>query len=65
MNNDPVTLPVKDFCKYTGISKSSVYRMLDAGLLESVKICTMRLVVFASYRELMKRSRVPPKAPAA
>jgi hypothetical protein len=61
MTNDPITVPIRDFCKLSGISRTQTYRMLDRGLIDSVKIDDMRLIVIDSYRRLMERSRVPPK----
>jgi hypothetical protein len=62
MTEDLITSPIRDFCRRSGISRTQVYRLLDRGLLESVKIDDMRLIVLDSYRKLMERSRVPPKS---
>jgi hypothetical protein len=65
MTDDVITAPIRDFCRRSGISRTQVYRMLDRGLLESVKIDDMRLIVLDSYRKLLDRSRVPPKQHAS
>jgi hypothetical protein len=65
MNHDLITVPIRDFCKLSGISRTQTYRMLDRGLIDSVKIDDMRLIVIDSYHRLLERSRVPPKPNAA
>jgi hypothetical protein len=59
--SDKITAPINDFCQWSGISRRQVYRMLDRGQIESVKIGDMRLVIIDSYRRLIERTRVPPK----
>jgi hypothetical protein len=65
MSNDPVTIPIKDFCRLSGISRTQTYRMLDRGMIDSVKIDDMRLIVWGSYLRLIESSRVPPKQRSA
>lgn len=60
-----ITAPIRDFVRYSGISRAQVYRLLDRGLLESVKIDDMRLIVMSSYERLLERNRVPPKRQVA
>ena len=66
MSDNIITAPIRDFCRYSGISRAQVYRLLDRGLLESTKIDDMRLIIMRSYHELVECNRVPPKqlAPA-
>jgi hypothetical protein len=59
--NHIITAPIRDFCRYSGISRAQVYRLLDRGLLESVKIDDMRLIIMSSYDALLERNRVAPK----
>jgi hypothetical protein len=61
MTSDRITAPINDFVQLSGISRTQVYRLLDRGDLHSVKIDTMRLIIMESYRQLIERSRVPPK----
>jgi hypothetical protein len=49
----------------TAASAAQVYRLLDRGLLDSIKIDDMRLILMDSYRQLIERSRVPPKQRAS
>jgi hypothetical protein len=63
--DDIITAPIRDFCRYSGISRAQVYRLLDRGLLDSIKIDDMRLILMDSYRQLIERSRVPPKQRAS
>lgn len=65
MSDDIITAPIKDFCRRSGISRTQVYRLLDRGLLDSVKIDDMRLIVLDSYHKLIEQSRVPPKQRAS
>jgi len=65
MTNDPITAPIRDFVRMSGISRTQTYRLMDRGLIESVKIDDMRLIVLDSYRRLIERSRVPPKEQTA
>jgi hypothetical protein len=64
MNHDAITAPIREFTRLSGISRTQTYRLLDRGLLESVKIDDMRLILLDSYRKLIERSRVPPKPSA-
>jgi hypothetical protein len=60
-DNDIITLPVRDFTRRTGISRSQTYVLLDEGLLESAKVKGTRLIIMSSYDRLLERNRVPPK----
>ena len=63
MSDNIITAPIRDFCRYSGISRTQLYRLLDRGVLESVKIDDMRLIIMSSYYKLIERNRVPPKQP--
>jgi predicted DNA-binding transcriptional regulator AlpA len=43
--------------RVSGISRSRIYELLDAGELESVHIGSRRLVLIDSYRRLIERQR--------
>lgn len=61
MSDNIITAPIRDFCRYSGISRTQVYRLLDRGLLDSTKIDDMRLIIMSSYHDLVERNRVPPR----
>lgn len=52
MELQPVTVSVMDAVRLTGLSMRSVYRALDNGDLESVKVGRRRLVTYASIQKL-------------
>jgi hypothetical protein len=60
-NNEIITLPVRDFTRRTGISRSQTYVLLHEGLLESAKVKGTRLIIMSSYDRLLERNRVPPR----
>jgi hypothetical protein len=60
-DNEIITLPVRDFTRRTGISRSQTYVLLDEGLLESAKVKGTRLIIMSSYDRLLERSRVAPR----
>jgi hypothetical protein len=52
-----ITMPIRDFCRASGLSRSKVYTMFDSGELEWVHIGTRRLVLLDSYRRLIEQRR--------
>jgi hypothetical protein len=59
-----ITATLREFRRLSGISRSRIYELLDAGELDSVYIGARRLVIIDSYRRLIERQRAAPK-PAA
>jgi predicted DNA-binding transcriptional regulator AlpA len=55
--NQIITATIPEFRRITGISRSRIYELLDAGEIESVYIGTRRLVLIDSYRRLIQRQR--------
>jgi len=53
-----ITAPIGKFCTLSGIGRSRVYELIDAGDLDSVLIGKRRLIVIESYRQLIARRRV-------
>jgi excisionase family DNA binding protein len=47
---EPLLLPIPNTCEVLGIGRSKVYQLINAGLLETVKIGRRRLVRVASIR---------------
>ena len=57
---DIITAPVSEFCgkgSISGLSRSYLYELIDAGEIETVLIGRRRLVLLDSYREYLARKR--------
>jgi hypothetical protein len=54
---DPITMPIADFCRASGLSRSKVYQMFDTGELEWIHVGVRRLVLLDSYRRLIEQRR--------
>jgi excisionase family DNA binding protein len=68
--NDIITAPVGEFCRLSGLGRTKVYELINAGELESITIGKRRLIVMASYTRLIERRRAAegsggPGAPAS
>lgn len=48
---DPWTCSVKDAAAKTGLTKWGIYKLADAGLIETVYSGTRRLVIYSSLRD--------------
>jgi predicted DNA-binding transcriptional regulator AlpA len=55
MDTAIITTTIAEFRRLSGISRSRIYELLDAGEIESVHIGARRLVVVESYRRLIER----------
>jgi predicted DNA-binding transcriptional regulator AlpA len=53
--DDIITATIPEFRRLSGISRSRIYELLNAGELESVCIGARRLVLIDSYRRLIER----------
>ncbi len=53
----PITATVAQFCVISGLSRDSVYKLINSGEVRSVIICGRRLIDLDSYRALIARSR--------
>jgi hypothetical protein len=53
---DRLTVPVNEFVKLSGIGRSHVYELLRSGVLRSVTIGKKRMVLVASYREVLEKA---------
>jgi predicted DNA-binding transcriptional regulator AlpA len=51
---DRLTVPLGEFVKLSGIGRSTVYAMLRSGVLRSVTLGKKRMVIVASYREVLE-----------
>jgi hypothetical protein len=50
-----ITATIPRFREISGIGRSRIYELLDAGELESVHVGARRLIVVDSYRRLLAR----------
>jgi predicted DNA-binding transcriptional regulator AlpA len=51
----PITATIPEFRRISGISRSRIYELLDAGELQSVHIGVRRLIIIQSYLDLIER----------
>jgi hypothetical protein len=51
----PITATIPEFKRISGISRSRIYELLDAGELHSVHIGVRRLIIIQSYLDLIER----------
>jgi hypothetical protein len=56
-SHDLITATIPEFRRLSGISRTRIYELLDAGELESIHIRTRRLIIIDSYRRLVERQR--------
>jgi excisionase family DNA binding protein len=61
----PITATIPEFRRLSGISRSRIYELLDAGEIESVHIGTRRLILVDSYLKLIERQRAAKNQPGA
>jgi hypothetical protein len=61
---DIITATIPRFRDISGIGRSRIYELLEAGELESIYIGARRLILIDSYRQLIERQRAAPR-PAA
>jgi hypothetical protein len=57
MDLEPITATIPEFRRISGIGRSRIYELLDAGELESIHIGSRRLILIDSYRRLIERRR--------
>lgn len=54
---EPISMRVPDACRFTGISRSSLYLLIARGEIEIVKMGAATLVLTESLRDLIERQR--------
>jgi hypothetical protein len=59
----PITATIPEFRRLSGISRSRIYELLDAGEIESIHIGTRRLILMDSYKRLIERQRAAGSQP--
>jgi len=60
LGTDRITAPVEEFSRLTGLGVSPVWKMINEGVLESIRIGRRRLIVVASYDRLIEAQRTAP-----
>jgi hypothetical protein len=63
---EPLTVTVKEACRLTGLSVSTLYKKMAAEppQLERRKVGARTLIVYASLKKLLGLDNVPPAQPA-
>lgn len=54
---EPISMRVNDACRYTGISRSTLYLLIASGEIEIIKLGASPLVVTESLRRLVSEKR--------
>lgn len=54
---EPISMRIPDACRFTGISRSTLYLLIARGEVEVVKMGAATLVLTESLRRLIERSR--------
>jgi excisionase family DNA binding protein len=50
ITSDPLTVTVPDAMKYSGLGRTKIYELIAKAEIESVRVGTRRLIVFASLK---------------
>jgi len=51
---DTISITIKDACKATGLGRTKIYELINAGRLQAVKIGGRRLIKTASIRAMLE-----------
>jgi len=62
--SDRITATIPEFRRLSGIGRSRIYELLDAGEIESIYLGARRLILIDSYRRLIERQRQAGQRPA-
>src|SRR5215469_12576713 len=57
---DLITASIQQFIKISGLGTTTIYRLLNEGVLESVNVGRRRLILIDSYRRYVERNRGTP-----
>ena len=52
-NIEPVTITILDALRLSGLGRTKLYELLTNGEIQSVRVGTRRLIVFASLKALL------------
>lgn len=55
---EPISMRIPDACRFTGISRSTLYLLIGQGEIEIIKLGNSTLVLTDSLRRLVDRKRV-------
>jgi hypothetical protein len=55
MAADKITATITEFCAMSGIGRSRVYELINAGVLESALIGERRFIIVDSYRRYVEQ----------
>jgi excisionase family DNA binding protein len=55
---EPISMRVADACRYTGISRSTLYLLIARGEVEVVKMGAATLVLTESLQKLIQKQRI-------
>ena len=58
MNDDRITATVTEFCRLSGLGRTTIHEMLKDGRLESVRVGKRLLIDLDSYRRFVAKQRV-------
>ena len=58
--SEPLTITVREFCRLSGLGKTSSYKLIKMGELRSKLICGRRLIVYESCRAFLGSSEAAP-----
>jgi excisionase family DNA binding protein len=56
-NIEPVTITIPDALRLSGLGRTKLYELLTKGEIQSVRVGTRRLIVFASLKALLTGNR--------
>ena len=62
--DDRITATIPEFRRLSGIGRSRIYELLDAGEIDSIYLGTRRVILIDSYRRLIERQRQSAQRPA-
>jgi excisionase family DNA binding protein len=53
ITDDTITISVEEFKRLTGLGHTTVFKMIKANEIETVKVRDRRLIIFASVKKLV------------
>ena len=57
---EPLFISVRDACERTNLGKTTIYRLLGEGQIDSILVGTRRLILLRSVSNLTGRTREEP-----
>ena len=57
LQTDPISMRIPDACRFTGISRSTLYLLIARGEIEVIKLGAATLVLTECLRKLIERHR--------